>query len=105
MLKTVQLGMVSLQACSQLAGSQTDSLRLFLSQDIEAGDGTTSVVVIAGALLGAAERLFGPELKWTDRGATSSEQSETTEAQEGNSSPDDHRGADSCLQFASVVSA
>ena len=28
-------------------------------QDIEAGDGTTSVVVIAGALLGAAERLFG----------------------------------------------
>ena len=30
-----------------------------LAQDIEAGDGTTSVVVIAGALLGAAERLFG----------------------------------------------
>eukprot|EP01047_Picozoa_sp_COSAG01_P062795 COSAG01_NODE_8044_length_2944_cov_1.052373_4_plen_184_part_00 len=28
------------------------------SQDIEAGDGTTSVVVIAGALLGAAESLL-----------------------------------------------
>ena len=35
------------------------------SQDIEAGDGTTSVVVIAGALLGAAEQLPGaPELRW-----------------------------------------
>ena len=30
----------------------------FTWQDIEAGDGTTSVVVIAGALLSAAERLF-----------------------------------------------
>lgn len=29
------------------------------SQDVEAGDGTTSVVVIAGALLGAAEKLLG----------------------------------------------
>ena len=28
------------------------------SQDIEAGDGTTSVCVIAGALLGAAESLL-----------------------------------------------
>jgi hypothetical protein len=28
------------------------------SQDVEAGDGTTSVVVIAGALLGAAEGLL-----------------------------------------------
>ena len=28
------------------------------AQDIEAGDGTTSVVVIAGSLLGAAERLL-----------------------------------------------
>ena len=28
------------------------------AQDIEAGDGTTSVVVIAGALLHAAERLL-----------------------------------------------
>merc|ERR1740121_2702187 len=28
------------------------------AQDVEAGDGTTSVVVIAGALLGAAERLL-----------------------------------------------
>ena len=61
-MKTV-LGMVS-----------DDSFAL-VSQDIEAGDGTTSVVVIAGALLGAAERLFGPELKRTDRGETSSEQS------------------------------
>ena len=29
------------------------------AQDIEAGDGTTSVVVIAGSLLGAAEKLLG----------------------------------------------
>ena len=29
------------------------------SQDIEAGDGTTSVVVTAGALLNAAEQLLG----------------------------------------------
>lgn len=29
------------------------------AQDIEAGDGTTSVVIIAGSLLGAAERLLG----------------------------------------------
>merc|ERR1719203_1603169 len=28
------------------------------AQDVEAGDGTTSVVVIAGALLGASERLL-----------------------------------------------
>lgn len=28
------------------------------AQDIEAGDGTTTVVVIAGSLLGAAERLL-----------------------------------------------
>merc|ERR1719491_2791363 len=28
------------------------------AQDVEAGDGTTSVVVIAGAMLGAAERLL-----------------------------------------------
>ena len=28
------------------------------AQDIEAGDGTTSVVVIAGSLLGAAEKLL-----------------------------------------------
>ncbi|KAI7580544.1 T-complex protein 1 subunit, partial [Hortaea werneckii] len=32
------------------------------AQDIEAGDGTTSVVVIAGALLGAAERLLSKGL-------------------------------------------
>ncbi len=28
------------------------------AQDIEAGDGTTSVVVIAGSLLGASEKLL-----------------------------------------------
>lgn len=31
---------------------------LSAAQDVEAGDGTTSVVVIAGGLLGAAERLL-----------------------------------------------
>lgn len=31
---------------------------LSAAQDVEAGDGTTSVVVIAGSLLGAADRLL-----------------------------------------------
>jgi T-complex protein 1 subunit delta len=31
---------------------------LSAAQDIEAGDGTTSVVVLAGSLLGAAERML-----------------------------------------------
>ena len=44
---------------------------LAAAQDVEAGDGTTSVVVIAGSLLGAADRLLakgrstGP--KWTSK--------------------------------------
>ena len=32
---------------------------LSAAQDVEAGDGTTSVVIIAGSLLGAADRLLG----------------------------------------------
>jgi T-complex protein 1 subunit delta len=32
---------------------------LSAAQDIEAGDGTTTVVVLAGSLLGAAEKLLG----------------------------------------------
>jgi T-complex protein 1 subunit delta len=31
---------------------------LSAAQDVEAGDGTTSVVVLAGSLLGAAEQLL-----------------------------------------------
>lgn len=31
---------------------------LSIAQDVEAGDGTTSVVVLAGSLLGAAEKLL-----------------------------------------------
>jgi T-complex protein 1 subunit delta len=31
---------------------------LSAAQDVEAGDGTTSVVVLAGSLLGAAERML-----------------------------------------------
>ena len=31
---------------------------LSAAQDVEAGDGTTSVVVLAGALLGAAEKML-----------------------------------------------
>lgn len=37
----------------------TQLVDLSAAQDVEAGDGTTSVVVIAGSLLGAAERLLG----------------------------------------------
>jgi T-complex protein 1 subunit delta len=40
---------------------------LSAAQDVEAGDGTTSVVVICGSLLGAADRLLskGVELAIT----------------------------------------
>ena len=37
-------------------------VELSKAQDIEAGDGTTSVVVIAGALLEAAERLLQKDI-------------------------------------------
>lgn len=37
---------------------------LSAAQDVEAGDGTTSVVVIAGSLLGAADRLLAKGVKW-----------------------------------------
>lgn len=33
-------------------------MELSAAQDIEAGDGTTSVVVLAGSLLGAAEKML-----------------------------------------------
>ena len=36
---------------------------LSAAQDVEAGDGTTSVVVIAGSLLGAADRLLEKGMK------------------------------------------
>jgi T-complex protein 1 subunit delta len=41
---------------------------LSAAQDIEAGDGTTSVVVIAGSLLGAADRLLskGKDISWSN---------------------------------------
>jgi len=32
---------------------------LSAAQDVEAGDGTTSVVVLAGSFLGAAEKMLG----------------------------------------------
>ena len=42
--------------------NQTDSgaqlVDLSAAQDVEAGDGTTSVVVLAGSLLGAAEKML-----------------------------------------------
>jgi len=39
---------------------------LSAAQDVEAGDGTTSVVVICGSLLGAAEKLLGKGEMLTD---------------------------------------
>lgn len=38
---------------------------LSAAQDVEAGDGTTSVVVIAGSLLGAADRLLAKGSAWS----------------------------------------
>ena len=37
---------------------------LSAAQDVEAGDGTTSVVVIAGSLLGAADKLLAKGGCW-----------------------------------------
>lgn len=37
------------------------------AQDVEAGDGTTSVVVIAGSLLAAADRLLGKGMHLSTR--------------------------------------
>ena len=41
--------------CAELRSQLVD---LSAAQDIEAGDGTTSVVVLAGSLLGAAEKML-----------------------------------------------
>lgn len=49
---TILKHMGVLHPCSKML------VELSAAQDVEAGDGTTSVVVIAGALLGAAERLL-----------------------------------------------
>ena len=40
---------------------------LSAAQDVEAGDGTTSVVVIAGSLLGAADKLLAKGWQPQDR--------------------------------------
>ena len=45
------------EACS-LHCSHHQLVQLSKAQDVEAGDGTTSVVVIAGSLLSACERLL-----------------------------------------------
>ena len=38
-----------------------------MAQDIEAGDGTTSVVVLAGSLLGAAEKMLAKGMSTVSR--------------------------------------
>jgi len=40
-------------------------VKLSKAQDIEAGDGTTTVVVIAGSLLDAASRLFAKSMSYS----------------------------------------
>ncbi|KAK5092363.1 T-complex protein 1 subunit delta [Lithohypha guttulata] len=52
-------GNTMLKAMSVMHPTAKMMTKLSEAQDIEAGDGTTSVVVIAGSLLGAAERLLG----------------------------------------------
>jgi T-complex protein 1 subunit delta len=44
--------------CSRLFDGCMKLVDLSAAQDVEAGDGTTSVVVLAGSLLGAAEKLL-----------------------------------------------
>ena len=41
---------------------------LSMAQDIEAGDGTTSVVVLAGSLLGAAEKMLATGIHYLGQG-------------------------------------
>jgi T-complex protein 1 subunit delta len=52
-------GSTMLKSMSVLHPSAKMLVDLSAAQDVEAGDGTTSVVVIAGSLLGAADRLLG----------------------------------------------
>ena len=44
---------------------------LSAAQDVEAGDGTTSVVVLAGSLLGAAEKMLAKGTQGIDRNTRS----------------------------------
>ena len=55
-------GATMLSQMSVLHPSAKMLVDLAHAQDIEAGDGTTSVIVIAGSLLGAAERLLAKGL-------------------------------------------
>ena len=52
-------GSTMLKSMSVLHPSAKMLVDLSAAQDVEAGDGTTSVVVIAGSLLGAADKLLG----------------------------------------------
>ncbi|TVY92132.1 T-complex protein 1 subunit delta [Lachnellula willkommii] len=52
-------GNTMLKSMSVMHPSAKMLVDLSAAQDVEAGDGTTSVVVIAGSLLGAADRLLG----------------------------------------------
>lgn len=52
-------GNTMLKSMSVMHPSAKMLVDLSAAQDVEAGDGTTSVVVIAGSLLGAADKLLG----------------------------------------------
>ena len=52
-------GSTMLKSMSVMHPSAKMLVDLSAAQDVEAGDGTTSVVVICGSLLGAADRLLG----------------------------------------------
>ncbi|KAF8519470.1 t-complex protein 1 [Hysterangium stoloniferum] len=52
-------GATILQSIQALHPAAKMLVDLSVAQDIEAGDGTTSVVVLAGSLLGAAEKMLG----------------------------------------------
>ncbi len=51
-------GNTMLKSMSVLHPAAKMLVDLAAAQDVEAGDGTTSVVVIAGSLLGAADKLL-----------------------------------------------
>lgn len=76
---------------------------LSAAQDIEAGDGTTSVVVLAGSLLGAAEKLLGKGIHPTVIAESFSRAaSKVVEYLEEMSTPVDLKDRESLLRAAST---
>ncbi|MBW0485709.1 hypothetical protein O181_025424 [Austropuccinia psidii MF-1] len=79
-------------------------VELSAAQDVSAGDGTTSVVVLAGSLLGAAEKLLAKGIHPTIIAESfANASSKSVEFLEGISTPIDLADRDSLLRAASTA--